>query len=37
MIVLPEIDPVAIALGPLKIRWYALTYLFGFATVWWIG
>ncbi len=37
MIVLPEIDPVALALGPLKIRWYALTYLFGFATVWWLG
>jgi phosphatidylglycerol:prolipoprotein diacylglycerol transferase len=37
MIVLPDIDPVALALGPLKIRWYALTYLFGFATVWWLG
>lgn len=37
MIVLPEIDPVAIALGPLKIRWYALTYLFGFAMVWVLG
>jgi phosphatidylglycerol---prolipoprotein diacylglyceryl transferase len=37
MIVLPAIDPVAIALGPLKIRWYALTYLFGFAMAWWLG
>ncbi len=37
MIVLPEIDPVAIALGPLQIRWYALTYLFGFAMAWWLG
>lgn len=37
MIVLPEIDPVAIALGPLKIRWYALTYLVGFAMAWWLG
>ena len=37
MIVLPDLDPVALALGPLKIRWYALTYLFGFASVWWLG
>ncbi|HTR01355.1 MAG TPA: prolipoprotein diacylglyceryl transferase, partial [Candidatus Acidoferrum sp.] len=37
MIVLSEIDPVAVALGPLKIRWYALTYLFGFAMAWWLG
>jgi phosphatidylglycerol---prolipoprotein diacylglyceryl transferase len=37
MIVLPEIDPVALALGPLQIRWYALTYLFGFAMVWLLG
>lgn len=25
----PEIDPVAIAIGPIAIRWYALAYLFG--------
>ncbi len=25
----PHIDPVAIHLGPLQIRWYGLTYLFG--------
>lgn len=37
MIVLPAIDPVAIALGPLQIRWYALTYLFGFGMAWWLG
>ena len=37
MIVLPQIDPVALALGPLKIRWYALTYLAGFAMAWWLG
>ena len=23
----PQIDPVAIALGPLQIRWYALAWL----------
>lgn len=31
MIVLPEIDPVAFAIGPLEIRWYGLMYVMGFA------
>lgn len=30
----PNIDPVAIALGPLQIRWYALAYLAGFLLGW---
>jgi len=30
----PDIDPVAIYLGPLQIRWYGLMYLFGFAAGW---
>ena len=25
----PEIDPVAVSIGPLAIRWYALAYVFG--------
>ncbi len=29
----PDIDPVALALGPLDIRWYALAYLAGFIFV----
>lgn len=33
----PQFDPVAIALGPLKIHWYGLTYLVGFAAGWWLG
>lgn len=33
----PTIDPVAIALGPLKIHWYGLMYLIGFAGAWWLG
>ena len=33
----PQIDPVAIAIGPLKIHWYGLTYLVGFAAGWWRG
>jgi phosphatidylglycerol:prolipoprotein diacylglycerol transferase len=33
----PDIDPVAIALGPLKIHWYGLTYLGGLAFAWWLA
>lgn len=34
MIAFPDIDPVAIAVGPLQIRWYALAYLCGFLLAW---
>lgn len=37
MLPYPEIDPVAIALGPLKIHWYGLTYLAGLAFAWWLA
>jgi len=30
MLVHPQIDPVALSLGPLSIHWYGLMYLFGF-------
>ncbi len=30
----PHIDPVALSLGPLQIRWYALAYLAGFVLGW---
>jgi phosphatidylglycerol:prolipoprotein diacylglycerol transferase len=33
----PLIDPVALAIGPFKIHWYGLMFLFGFATAWWLG
>lgn len=33
----PQIDPIAIQLGPLAIRWYGLMYLIGFAAAWWLG
>ena len=33
----PQIDPVALSLGPLKIHWYGLTYLVGFLAGWWLG
>ncbi len=33
----PAIDPVALALGPLKIHWYGLMYLVAFALAWFLG
>ena len=30
MLTYPHIDPVAISLGPLSVRWYGLMYLAGF-------
>lgn len=33
----PNIDPVAVAVGPLQIRWYALAYLCGILLGWWYG
>ena len=33
----PDLDPVAIHLGPLQIRWYALAYLTGFIGGWLYG
>ncbi|MBB1273845.1 MULTISPECIES: prolipoprotein diacylglyceryl transferase [Psychromonas] len=35
--VLPNIDPIAISLGPLDIRWYGLMYLVGFAYAFWMA
>ncbi|HXH72074.1 MAG TPA: prolipoprotein diacylglyceryl transferase [Mariprofundaceae bacterium] len=32
----PEIDPVAIHLGPLAIHWYGLMYVAGFAATWYL-
>jgi phosphatidylglycerol:prolipoprotein diacylglycerol transferase len=37
MLTYPDIDPVAIALGPLKVHWYGLMYLVGFAAAWLLG
>ncbi|MFQ5563071.1 MAG: prolipoprotein diacylglyceryl transferase [Parvularculaceae bacterium] len=31
----PDIDPVAIRIGPLPIRWYSLAYIGGLALGWW--
>ena len=31
---MPAIDPVALSIGPLQLRWYGLMYLFAFAGGW---
>ncbi len=37
MLVQPNFDPIAIAIGPIAIRWYGLMYLTAFAAFWWLG
>jgi len=37
MLTYPNIDPVALHLGPLKIHWYGVMYLVAFAAAWWLG
>lgn len=37
MLTHPDIDPVAIQLGPLAVHWYGLMYLAGFAAAWYLG
>jgi phosphatidylglycerol:prolipoprotein diacylglycerol transferase len=37
VIAYPEIDPVAFALGPVKVHWYGLMYVVGFIAGWWLA
>lgn len=37
MLPYPEIDPVAVAIGPVTVHWYGLTYLAGLAFAWWLA
>jgi phosphatidylglycerol---prolipoprotein diacylglyceryl transferase len=37
MIIFPDIDPVAIRIGPLVMRWYGLMYIFGFVAAFLLG
>lgn len=37
MIAYPDINPVAIELGVIKVHWYGLMYLVGFVGAWWLG
>ena len=37
MLIHPQIDPVALQIGPIAIHWYGLTYLAAFALFMWLG
>jgi phosphatidylglycerol:prolipoprotein diacylglycerol transferase len=37
MITYPEIDPVLLEIGPLRVHWYGVMYLCGFLGGWWLG
>lgn len=37
MLTYPDIDPVAVSIGPLAVHWYGLTYVIGFAGAWFLG
>jgi phosphatidylglycerol:prolipoprotein diacylglycerol transferase len=37
MLIYPRIDPVALSIGPLVVRWYGLMYLTAFFQFWWLG
>lgn len=37
MLQYPQIDPVAISLGPIQIYWYGLMYVVGLVAAWWLG
>ncbi|MGZ8247485.1 prolipoprotein diacylglyceryl transferase [Methylomagnum sp.] len=37
MLSYPNIDPVAIAIGPLKIHWYGLMYVIGIGSAWFLA
>jgi phosphatidylglycerol:prolipoprotein diacylglycerol transferase len=37
MLVYPNINPILIQIGPIKIHWYGLMYLLAFLSAWWLG
>lgn len=37
MLIYPNIDPVALSLGPIKVHWYGIMYLVGFAGAWFLS
>ena len=37
MLTYPDLDPIAVAIGPLRVHWYGLMYLAGFACSWGLG
>lgn len=37
MLTYPDIDPIIFEIGALKIRWYGMMYVVGFAFAWWLA
>jgi len=37
MLQYPDINPIAFSLGPLKVHWYGIMYLIGFAAAWFLA
>ena len=37
MLPYPQIDPVALRIGPISVYWYGIMYLVGFGGGWWLG
>ncbi|HTB68100.1 MAG TPA: prolipoprotein diacylglyceryl transferase [Steroidobacteraceae bacterium] len=37
MLQYPGFNPVAVELGPIKVHWYGIMYLIGFAAAWWLA
>lgn len=37
MLSYPNIDPVALQIGPVSVHWYGIMYLVGFGGGWWLG
>ncbi|MCB2034807.1 MAG: prolipoprotein diacylglyceryl transferase, partial [Ottowia sp.] len=37
MLMYPQIDPVAVRLGPLAVHWYGITYLVAFGLFYWLA
>jgi phosphatidylglycerol---prolipoprotein diacylglyceryl transferase len=33
----PDFNPVAFSIGPVKVHWYGIMYLLGFASAWWLA
>ena len=33
----PDISPIAFSIGPVKVHWYGIMYLLGFAGAWWLA
>jgi len=37
MLVYPQINPIALQVGPIAVHWYGIMYLIGFAGAWYLG